>query len=159
MSTATNPDLEADPVRRYTSEELLRQIEEKIEHNIRYYAAQPNYVIAQRIEELRHEWSIERYLQINIGALGILTAMLALGKNRAWGLLTCAGLGFFLYHGIRGFDPPIPLLRRMGMRTRSEIDRELFALKALRGDFDQVSTERDTPPHAPAREIIRAVNS
>jgi len=47
----------------------------------------------------------------------------------------------------------------MGIRTRSEIDRELFALKVLRGDFDQLPATPEEPPQAPAKDIVRAVNS
>jgi len=42
----------------------------------------------------------------------------------------------------------LPLLRRLGLRSQEEIDREYYALKALRGDFDDVveaaATERAT---------------
>ena len=30
----------------------------------------------------------------------------------------------------------VPLFRRLGIRTRQEIDAEKYALKAIRGDFD-----------------------
>ena len=32
-------------------------------------------------------------------------------------------------------------LRKAGLRSRSEINREIYALKILRGDFDDVLTE------------------
>jgi hypothetical protein len=35
--------------------------------------------------------------------------------------------------------PTIPLLRRLGIRTREEMDRERYALKALAGDFESVA--------------------
>ncbi len=38
---------------------------------------------------------------------------------------------------------PVPVLRRLGFRTTYEIDRERYALKALRGDFDGVAQARD----------------
>jgi len=34
-----------------------------------------------------------------------------------------------LQHGLQGWCPPLPLLRRLGIRTRGEIDREKYALK------------------------------
>ena len=40
-------------------------------------------------------------------------------------------------HGIQGWYPMIPLFRRMGFRSRKEIDREKFAMKGLRGDFKE----------------------
>lgn len=135
MGIALARRAEPDRVRRYTSERQLRRIDEATEARLRVYASAPPGVIEQRIEELRREWSIERYLQLNIAALGLATVALAATHNRRWALFTCVGLGFFLFHAIEGFDPPIPVLRRLGIRTRSEIDNEIYALKVLRGDF------------------------
>jgi len=129
---------EPDRVRRYTTDRQLRRIEDKTERQLRLYANQPRDVIEDRIRELRCEWSVERFLQLNVAAIGLTTALLAVTRNRKWGIATCAGLGFFLLHATEGFDPPLPLLRQLGIRTRSEIDREIYALKVIRGDFEDV---------------------
>jgi hypothetical protein len=49
----------------------------------------------------------------------------------------------------------------LGARTRSEIDRELYALKAARGDFKNISlpSEETRPAPVPVREIMQAVNA
>jgi hypothetical protein len=74
-------------------------------------------------------------------------------------LLSAAVGGFLLQHAVSGWCPPIPLLRRLGVRTRSELDREKFALKALRGDFKSIDLpERRSEPKAPS-EALQAVNS
>jgi hypothetical protein len=159
MPTTLNPETETDRVRRYTSPEQLQKIEEQLERNISFYAAQPAHVIERRIEELRREWSINRLLQANAAAAGFLGAFLGLTVNRKWGLVTMGAFSFFLFHGLRGWDPPIPFLRNMGVRTRSEIDREIYALKVARGDFRNVPTERDTEKRPPVREILNAVNA
>jgi hypothetical protein len=73
--------------------------------------------------------------------------------------ITAGVFSFFLFHGIRGWDPPIPLLRRLGVRTRSEIDREIYALKVARGDFKGLPKDRQTieqPSYVQA--IMQAVN-
>jgi hypothetical protein len=36
---------------------------------------------------------------------------------------------------VSGWYPLMPLFRRLGIRTAREIERERYALKALRGDF------------------------
>ena len=59
------------------------------------------------------------------------------------GLLPALVTGFLFQHAVQGWCPPVPLFRRMGVRTRPEIDREKFALKALRGDFKDVSDSPD----------------
>jgi hypothetical protein len=139
---------EPDRVRRYTPDGQLRRIDEKMARMVRLYAAQPREMIDERIEELRREWSIERFLQLNAAAIGLTTALLAVTRNRKWGFATCGALGFFLLHATDGFDPPLPLLRQLGVRSRAEIDREIYALKLLRGDFDGVEPleAQDEPP-------------
>lgn len=136
---------EPDRVRRYTTRGQQQALDDAMARRVRLYASQPTDVISERIEELYREWSIERYLQINVAVVGLTTAALAVGKNRKWGYATCAGLAFFLFHAVEGFDPPLPLMRKAGLRTRAEINREIYALKILRGDFDQAvdATDRD----------------
>ena len=42
-------------------------------------------------------------------------------------------------HAVQGWCPPIPLLRRLGIRTSREIEIERVALKILRGDFGEAT--------------------
>lgn len=145
VSDRESPGEARDPdrVRRYTTPAQRRRLDQAMAQRVRLYAAQPTEVISARIGELAREWSIERYLQINVAAVGLTTAALAVGRNRKWGYATCAGLAFFLFHAVEGFDPPLPLLRRAGLRSRAEINREIYALKILRGDFDQTVGAQD----------------
>lgn len=136
---------EPDRVRRYTTARQQSCLDAEMARRVRLYGSQSPQMISERITELLREWSIERYLQINVAAVGLTTAALAVSKNRKWGIATCLGLGFFLFHAIEGFDPPIPALRKAGIRTRAEINREIYALKILRGDFDQVlATDKES---------------
>jgi hypothetical protein len=159
MPTTCNPQTETDRVRRYTAPEVLRRIEERIERNVAYYSSQPDEVIAQRIEELQREWSISRCLQANVATVGLLGSVWGLLRARKWALLPLTGFSFFLFHGLRGWDPPLPLLRRLGVRTRSEIDREIYALKVARGDFKDLPGERTEHTPVPVKEIMQAVNA
>jgi hypothetical protein len=158
MPTVYNPS-EADRVRRYTPRETLDEIDQQIERNIAYYSSQPDRVIEQRIEELKHEWTVTRYLQANAAGFGFLGAALGLIGKRKWAALTACCFGCLLSHGLRGWDPMIPALRRIGIRTRSEIDREIYALKAARGDFKNVSTEPREQAAFPTSDVMRAVNA
>jgi hypothetical protein len=144
MAPFANRLTEPDRVRRFTAEEQLRRIDDTTAENIRTYATRPPDEIEQRIAHLERQWGIERYLQLNVAAVGLTTAALAVTHDRRWGFLTCGGLAFFLYHALVGFDPPLPLLRRQGVRTRSEINQEIYALKALRGDFEPVQVQAAT---------------
>lgn len=148
---------EPDRVRRYTTDNQLRRIDGKTERSIRLYLSQSPEVIDERIAELRTEWSIERFLQLNVAAVGLSTALLAVTRNRNWGFATCAGLAFFLLHATDGFDPPLPLLRQLGIRTRAEIDREIYALKVIRGDFDDVNPPAEPVARPEVERALRAV--
>lgn len=153
------PTTREDRVRRYTRPEILENIEEQIERNVAYYASQSEEVIEQRIEELKREWTIERWLQANAATIGLLGGVLGLAGKRKWALLSAAAFGFLLHHGLQGGSPPIPLLRRLGFRTRSEIDREICALRVARGDFKNVTADRGELKPVPAKEILQAVKA
>jgi hypothetical protein len=60
-----------------------------------------------------------------------------------------------LVHAVHGWYPLLPILRRMGVRSRDEIDREKYAIKALRGDFAGV---RDAASHQRAEAAWRAAH-
>jgi hypothetical protein len=140
METAI-ASLERDRVRRNTRAEALAQIDGRITANIRFYSTQPKAVIDRRIEELECEWSIERWLETNASALAFTTLVLGVTTSRKWLLLTGTVLGFLFQHAVQGWCPPLPVLRQLGIRTRGEIDREKYALKVLRGEFDFVGSE------------------
>ena len=67
--------------------------------------------------------------------------------------------GMVALHGIQGWYPMIPLFRRMGFRSRKEIDREKFALKALRGDFNEISNGSGGDEAERVEKIFAAVRS
>jgi hypothetical protein len=156
MPKTFNPSNEADRIRRFTSPEMLKKIDEQIERNVAFYASQPDEVVAERMRDLQQEWSVNRCLQAKSAAMGLLGAVLGLFVSKKWALLTVAGFGFLLF---RQADPRIAALRHLGLRTRSEIDRELYALKAARGDFKNLPAERPAQAQIPVHEILLAVNA
>jgi hypothetical protein len=155
-----NKDLhfsESDRVRRSTDPEILNRIDQKIEQNIRFYATQPPEVITRRIAELEHERDMERWLELNAAGLGLTGAFLGITSSRKWLLLTCGVMGFFLQHATTGWCPPVPAFRRLGVRTRGEIDREKFALKTLRGDFKGIPAPEEHRHTFTAAETAQSV--
>src|SRR5687768_6787102 len=82
---------------------------------------------------------MERYLEMNASALAFTGTVLGQLVNRKFFAIPCIVLPFLFQHAVQGWCPPIPLLRRRGVRTRREIDAEKYALKALRGDFKNVA--------------------
>ncbi len=147
-----------DRVRAHTSPSFLEKIDEEIETRVQFYATQPRTVITARIEELEREWDIERVLETNASALALTGLTLGLTVNKKWFLLTGGVLAFLFQHAVHGWCPPMPLLRKAGVRTRSEIELERFALKALRGDFENIPEKTDSNDLARARSTLLAVS-
>ncbi len=122
-----------------TSEKILVQTEK----NIAYYAAHPEK-INKRLEQLDHEWDIERTLEANASALTLTSLVLGTVVNRRWFYVPAILGGFMLQNAITGWCPPLPLFRKLGVRTQIEIERERYALKALRGDFNRIIEHETT---------------
>lgn len=120
-----------DRVRHATAPYVNREIDHRTNRNIRRYANSSDEVINRRIEELDQEWDIERALEVNASTLALTGLFLGVTVNKKWFMLPGVVLTFLLQHGLQGWCPPLPLLRRMGVRTRGEIDREKYELKAL----------------------------
>jgi hypothetical protein len=148
---------EADRVRANTSPEILEKLDSETEQRVRFYATQSNGVISNRLMELEREWDIERFIQTNASGLALTGLLLGITQNKKWFLLTGGVLAFLMQHAIQGWCPPIPILRRMGIRTRTEIEREKFALKALRGDFERIPERTDANDILRAHDALRAV--
>jgi hypothetical protein len=126
---------EPDRVRKNTAESVNRRIDEQIARDVARYANGSGEQISRRIAELEREWDIERILEMNASALAFTGLALGLTHNKKWFIVPGIVLPFLFQHAVQGWCPPIPVLRRLGVRTREELDREKYALKALRGDF------------------------
>lgn len=129
---AENPtSASADRVRRSTAMHLNEEIDRKTDISIQRYANADSDAIHRRIDELDQEWDIERALEVNASTLALSGLALGLTVNRKWLALPAVVMSFLFQHGVQGWCPPLPVLRRLGFRTRGEIDREKYELKAL----------------------------
>ncbi len=125
-----------DRVPSQTDEQINRRIQEQIRRNVAHYSGCSVELIDARLKELDEEWDVERALELNAAALATSSIVFGLCGRKRWFLLAGVVTAFLAQHALQGWCPPLPLLRRMGMRTSHEIDRERYALKALRGDFE-----------------------
>ncbi len=119
---------QTDRVRRSTASEINSRIDRQTDDNIQRFRNRSENEIRERIEELDREWDVERMLEVNASTLALSGLVLGLTVSRKWLLLPGIVLPFLLQHGIQGWCPPLSILRRQGVRTRGEIDREKFAL-------------------------------
>jgi hypothetical protein len=120
-----------------TSDRINRRIQRDMLQRIYYYQQHPDQ-IETRLAELDQEWDIERTLEANASVLILANLFLSILFGRKH-LFFAAGIsGFLLQHAVQGWCPPIPVFRRLGLRTATEIEIERYALKILRGDMDTV---------------------
>jgi hypothetical protein len=118
-------------VPRHTSAEVNARITRQTEANIaRYRAAGPD-AIRQRLRELDHEWDIERAIEANAASIALAGVALGALVHRRFLILPAAVCAFLLQHALQGWCPPVPVLRRLGYRTQTEIESERCALREL----------------------------
>lgn len=128
-------------VARQTDEETNARIQRQTEANVAYFAQGDKQRIGKRLQELDREWDIERLLELNAASASLVGLLLTRFVHRGWFVLPAAVAAFLLQHAIQGWCPPIPIFRRLGIRTQTEIDHERYALKALRGDFQKIQRD------------------
>ncbi len=127
-----------DRVQAHTAERINSALQRKARSRVMYAAGRGEAAISRQIDELDGEWDIERWLETNASVLAFTGTLLGLFVNRKFFAIPCLVLPFLFQHAVQGWCPPVPILRRKGVRTRREIDTEKVALKALRGDFENV---------------------
>jgi hypothetical protein len=133
-------------VRANTPAEINWRIDRQIEDSVRRYASEPKDVILRRIWELEREWDIERVLQLMASSVSLTGILLSGIRDKRWIVLSAVVLSFLFLHAVQGWCPPVPVLRRLGVRTREEIDRERYALKVLVGDFPTIGNLQPGAP-------------
>ena len=156
MATPTMVATTRRRVRRNTAQSINQRVDSQIERNIRYFSVHRGD-IARRLTELDEEWDIERMIEANAAAIAFTGAMLSVTNDRRFLALPLAVTAFLFQHALQGWCPPVPILRRLGFRTADEINRERYALKALRGDFDALADKKT--PTTTANAAIKAVNA
>lgn len=139
-------------VEQHTRPEINDEIRQRTDAEIVRLEGADAVEIARRLRTLDREWDVERLLQTNASIIVLLGLALAGTVSKKFLLLPTGVFGFFAQHALQGWCPPIPVFRRLGVRTQREIERERYALKALRGDFDGVPETGA----APAGERVRA---
>src|SRR5256714_7319931 len=148
-----------DRVRAHTGEKVNDRIGKRTERHIVQAAGSPDAAISRRIDALEREWDVERYLETNASAIAFSGVALGLLVNKKFFAVPLIVLPFLFQHAVQGWCPPIPLFRRLGIRTRKEIDAEKYALKAVRGDFDNLPLANNGDTVRRARQAWEAAKA
>jgi len=143
----------------HTAEEINRRIELETDSRVARLAARfPMSRYEDRLQELDAEWDVERVLQANASTLALGGVLLGALVDRRFLALPTAVFGFLAMHAVQGWCPPIPVIRRLGVRTAHEIGRERHALKVLRGDYDGIPAADSAEPGDRVRAALEAVD-
>ena len=138
----------------HTSASINQKIAAKTEARVAALAGKPT-LIRQRLRELDQEWDIERCLETGSATLTLTGLGLGTFVNKRWLLLSAIVQGFFLQHAVQGWCPPLPVFRRMGVRSQREIEAERHALKALLGEYEGADGGPVGERATEAREVVR----
>jgi hypothetical protein len=151
-------DRHGDRVREHSAQHVNRRIARDIEISVQHYTREGRDSVQRRLAELDSEWDIDRVLMANFAVVGAATYGIGLARyahgswwsRRRTGLLYLLGvqLGFLLMQASTGWCPPAAVWRRLGVRTKSEIELERSLLEAA---IEPPLTAGEKPP-APAEK-------
>jgi len=128
--------VEPDRVRAYSAARANERVDQDTQLCLEQLAGRAAEEIGRHIVALEREWDMERYLQANVSIVSLGGLVLGTAVDRRFLAVPAIVFGFLLQHAVQGWCPPLPVFRGLGLRTRREINREKYALKALRGDFE-----------------------
>jgi hypothetical protein len=124
----------AERVARHTAAHINARIARQTEDSLARYRDADPQAIEHRLRELDREWDIERAIEANAASIALSGIALGAFVHRRFLLLPAAVCGFLLQHALQGWCPPVPILRRLGFRTQTEIEGERCALRSLLDD-------------------------
>lgn len=113
-----------------TPPSLNIKIQQDIAKSVCFYQTNPQLIPA-RLRELNEEWDIERILETNASSLIVTSSALGFTLSRKFFVVPFIVGAFLLQHALQGWCPPLPILRRLGYRTTSEIQQERNALENI----------------------------
>lgn len=148
-----------DRVRQHTSASVNQKLDEQMMIRVTDYARRSQDDLTQRIQELDKEWDTERVLEANASVLAFMGLLLGLTVSANWFWLPGLVLLFLFQHAVQGWCPPLPVIRRLGVRTPHEIDQEKYVMKVLRGDFSDVIGSSVPEQESRAMSLLQAVKA
>ena len=135
-----NPD--TDRIRAHTAPEVLRRIDDETTASLmRHASPDPAAQIEERLRQLEAEWDTDRAIELEAATTGLIGLLLGTWMKPRFLALPAFVAISMIVQARTGRYPLMPLLRRLGLRTSREIQRERYALKVLRGDFAGMDAE------------------
>ena len=124
-----------DRVPQHTAAHVNQRIQQQTRENIDRAALGGTAQIERRLQELDKEWDVERALEANAASVVLIGSALGFVADRRFFALPAFVGAFLLQHALQGWCPPLPIMRRLGIRTAAEIEEERRALKAMQAQL------------------------
>ena len=130
-----------DMIRENSPAEINKAIDqETLELLERYKDAAPDEIQA-RLGDLDLSWDVECYVEMFGAGVTLAGIALAARYRKLW-FVPAISSALVFAHALPVWDPLTPFFRLFGVWSRQEIEREKFALKILRGDFERLEADR-----------------
>ncbi|MDQ3002014.1 MAG: hypothetical protein M3Y08_12240 [Fibrobacterota bacterium] len=133
--------------------------ESKTWDNVRFYGSLGKEGLTERIGSLEEEWDMAKFVTVSLAGMGLFGLVMGLFGSRVWRVLTWISLPLLFLYGQEKWRPSEGMLKSLGLRSRRDIDEEKYALKALRGDFQQVDSASGAGGENLARNSSRALEA
>lgn len=137
MTAVTHPSV-SDRVRANTWPDVNDRLDNDVQLRLRDAAGSSADELTWPITQLDREWNFDRALEAEAALTGLVGLALGAAVDRRLLVLPGFVAAMLVVHATHGWYPLLPLFRRLGLRTQDEIDRERYALKAMRGDFASI---------------------
>jgi len=121
-----------DRIRAHVSKKANARVDRMTEQNLERATKEPRFA-TERLAELEREWDLDRTIMLGFAGMGSVALLLGLRRNWRWRFPLTAQIAFLLMHSVVGWCPPAVVLRRLGFRTRQEIDAERTGLLGIKG--------------------------
>jgi len=116
-----------DRVRAHAAQTVNERLDRATRANLRRAAEDREFAV-QRLAKVEREWELDRAIMLGFAVMGSVALVLGLRRDWRWRFPLSAQIGFLALHSIVGWCPPAAVLRRLGFRTRQEIEAERLAL-------------------------------
>lgn len=107
-----------------TKENSQQKINSCILSNVADAAHMSTKEIEEHIKKLDVEWDIDKYREASDATVILLSTVLGYKVCKKWFLLSALTACCMLQHATLNWSPSMPILRKMGIRTKDEILRE-----------------------------------
>lgn len=114
-----------DRVRNHSPKVFNKEIDKQSDYIIKTTIQRGSFAIRERLLQLDKEWDIDRALLAFFSTTFVAQLGLSVKrKSHRFSIIPFIQSAFLLMYATYGWCPPVPMLRKMGFRTRFEIQAE-----------------------------------